>query len=113
MGGAFTAVSDDAYAVYWNPAGLAQVTRQSIALNHVEFIEKVNSQFASYVLPVNKLNGSLGVGLTYVDLGTVDKTTDVELERQRGFGNSESNFIRGHVIVGTSGGRSIGVGRQF
>jgi hypothetical protein len=76
MGGAFTAVADDAYSVYWNPAGMAQVTRQSIALNHAEFIEKVNSQFASYVLPFNQLKGSLGFGLTYVDLGKIDKTTD-------------------------------------
>jgi hypothetical protein len=31
MGGAFTAVADDAYATYWNPAGLAQITRQELA----------------------------------------------------------------------------------
>jgi long-chain fatty acid transport protein len=31
MGGAFVAVADDATAVYWNPAGLAQVADTRIA----------------------------------------------------------------------------------
>src|SRR5688572_29976247 len=73
MGGAFTAIADDAYAVYWNPAGLAQITRRHVALNHLEFIEKISSQFASLVLPVNRLNGSFGAAVTYVDMGTIDR----------------------------------------
>ena len=33
MGGAFTAVADDASAVFWNPAGLAQLTDNQIFLS--------------------------------------------------------------------------------
>ncbi len=33
MSGAFTAVADDASAVYWNPAGLAQLTDNQIFLS--------------------------------------------------------------------------------
>lgn len=33
MGGAFTAVADDASAVFWNPAGLAQLTDNLIFLS--------------------------------------------------------------------------------
>lgn len=33
MGGAFTAVADDASAVFWNPAGLAQLTDNQIYLS--------------------------------------------------------------------------------
>lgn len=73
MGGAFTALADDAHAVYWNPAGLAQISRHEIALNHTQYIEKINSQFAALVLPVNKINGSLGIGTTYVDMGTIER----------------------------------------
>lgn len=32
MGGAFTAVADDGSAIYWNPAGLAQIKRTEIEL---------------------------------------------------------------------------------
>src|SRR5689334_3442728 len=34
MGGAFTAVADDASAVYWNPAGLASGSFFSLVLDH-------------------------------------------------------------------------------
>ena len=40
LGGAFVGISDDADAVFWNPAGLAQITRRQVALTHLEFIEK-------------------------------------------------------------------------
>jgi long-subunit fatty acid transport protein len=73
MGGAYTAVANDAHATYWNPAGLAQVTRRSLALNYLKFIEEINSQFASFALPVNSIKGTLGVGVTYVDYGSIER----------------------------------------
>lgn len=73
MGGAFTAIADDAYATYWNPAGLAQITRQELAINHVQFIENINSQYLSYVVPLNKVGGSLGFSGTYANFGTIDR----------------------------------------
>lgn len=36
MGGAYTAVADDANSVAWNPAGLGGVRRPSIVVNHVD-----------------------------------------------------------------------------
>jgi hypothetical protein len=36
MGGAYTAVADDANSVVWNPAGLAGVRHPQIAVNHVD-----------------------------------------------------------------------------
>ncbi len=109
MGGAFTAVADDAYAVYWNPAGLAQITRQSAAINHVEFIEKINSQFASYVLPANKLNGSLGVGLTYIDLGTINKTDDTNAD----LGSAKASSYAGTLSWGQAVGDRLALGVSF
>lgn len=73
MGGAFTALANDAHALYWNPAGLAQISRRQIAVDHLEFIESITSQYAAFVLPFNQMGGSLGVGLTYVDLGSIER----------------------------------------
>ena len=36
MGGAFVALSDDATAVYWNPAGLAGLARMEVQVQHTE-----------------------------------------------------------------------------
>jgi hypothetical protein len=43
MGGAFSAVSDDSLAVLWNPAGLGQLDRVSLAgsQNHLSFTDNV------------------------------------------------------------------------
>lgn len=73
MGGAFTAVADDAYAASWNPAGLAQISRQQLAVNHLQFIEKINSEFVSYVLPINKIGGTLNFSGTYVNFGSIER----------------------------------------
>jgi hypothetical protein len=74
MGDAFTAIADDAYATQYNPAGIAQISRRALALNHLSFIEETNSQFASFVLPVNRVKGSLGMSVNYFDLGEIERT---------------------------------------
>jgi len=71
MGGAFTAIANDVSATYWNPAGLAQVTKKQFGFNHLEFIEDISSQNIGLVIPVNGVNGSLGANITYVDMGTI------------------------------------------
>lgn len=73
MGGAFTAIANDAYAVHFNPAGLAQISKRMVAFNHMEYIEKINSQYAAFVLPVNPVAGSLGVDVAYVNMGNIER----------------------------------------
>jgi long-subunit fatty acid transport protein len=44
MGGAFTAIADDASAAYWNPAGLSQISSYEISVSSapVYFQQHVN-----------------------------------------------------------------------
>lgn len=52
MGSAFVAVADDAYASYWNPAGLAQLQDNSIGMMYSErFGRRVKDQFVSVAFP--------------------------------------------------------------
>lgn len=47
MGGAYTAVSDDAGALYWNPAGLQQTKQQEVQLMRTEsFVEQTENRVA-------------------------------------------------------------------
>src|SRR5436190_10778481 len=53
MGGAFTAVCDDATAPYWNPAGMVYLPYREVFLQHAEqFGDLVNHNFGSYVMPL-------------------------------------------------------------
>lgn len=76
MGAAFTAVADDPSTTFWNPAGLAGVTRRELLLMHSErFGDLVDRDFAAFVQPVGwRLFGgeSSGIGVSLIRLGVDD-----------------------------------------
>jgi len=77
MGEAFTAVVDDATAMYWNPAGLAAAKKQEITFTHNQWLGEINHEFIGYCLPMGA-NGTLGLNLTVLNVGEMPVTT-VEL----------------------------------
>jgi hypothetical protein len=62
MGGAYASVADDGTALYWNPAGLAQVEGRAITLSHVSWLSDATYQYASYAAPLGR-NAAFGVAL--------------------------------------------------
>ncbi|MBM3312966.1 PorV/PorQ family protein [candidate division WOR-3 bacterium] len=73
MGDAFVAIADDASAVYFNPAGLAQVARQ-VQLNHVDWIADVNHDHLAVVLPATGF-GTVAFSVTALTMGDMEQTT--------------------------------------
>ena len=67
MGGAFSAVADDATAPYWNPAGMVYLPYREILPQHSEkFGSLVNHDYLGLVLPLGGKEGrnmALGVAL--------------------------------------------------
>jgi len=61
MGAAFTSVADDASAVYWNPAGVARITRNVIALNHCDWAADIAFSQVAYVFDPKYVPGMLAV----------------------------------------------------
>lgn len=72
MGKAFFAVSDDASATYWNPAGLTQIDRREVMALHVNLFADTAYDFISYVHPTPNL-GVFGVNLTRLYSGGFEK----------------------------------------
>ena len=60
MGGAGTALSADAYAPYWNSAGLGQLTRYEVSFMHSTLNGEDAYDFVSYIHPL-KNRGAIGV----------------------------------------------------
>ena len=54
MGSSFTAVSDDANAIAWNPAGLVNVRQQAISgmTTNLHGIESLQQNYLSYIIPI-------------------------------------------------------------
>lgn len=68
MGGAFTAVADDATAPWWNPAGMVYLPYREVLPQHAEkFGRLVNHDYLGLVLPLNGSadlkRSALGIGL--------------------------------------------------
>lgn len=69
MGGAGTALSDNAYAPYWNPAGLGQLTRYEVSFMHSTLNEADAYDFVGYVHPLKKQGA---IGLSWLRVGVDD-----------------------------------------
>lgn len=98
LGGACTAVSDDAYALYWNPAGLSKVPRVSAAASFTRYVQDVTYQSIEGAARVADL-GVVGAGARYRDVGSISQT-DVS-------GNSLGTFHPRDYIAETGWGESI------
>ncbi len=60
MGTAYTAVSDDAFALFYNPAGLAQVTRGEFAVGVHHSIKEINNSYRGDPASTRRGNTKLG-----------------------------------------------------
>jgi hypothetical protein len=75
MGGAYAAVSDDATAVYWNPAGLVSLSRRQILFMHAEsFGGLVRQDYLGFVLPLRTAHSALGFGLLRLGVDDIPYT---------------------------------------
>jgi len=61
MGSAFVSVADDASSVYWNPAGVARITRSVININHCDWVHDTAFSQAAYVFDPRYLPGMLAL----------------------------------------------------
>ena len=70
MGGAFTAVADDATAPWWNPAGMVYLPYREVLPQHAEkFGRLVNHDYLGAVLPLPGPSGkqsAIGIGILRV-----------------------------------------------
>lgn len=60
MGEAYGPVAEGPEAIYWNPAGLAQVTRPELSYSHFELLRYFHYDFIAYAQPVSALRGTVG-----------------------------------------------------
>jgi len=70
MGGAYTALADDANALYWNPAGLSKLGKREFTASHAEMFESTRLDFLAYAHPTSQ--GTFAAGLTYLSQGKID-----------------------------------------
>ncbi len=113
LGQAYTALGDDVFAVGYNPAGLARLTRAQIGLQHGIWLQGANVESAAAAFPLSG-GHTLGVSATLLSSGKIDRTFD------DGTGNldvtkSVGTFTTSDVSAGAlyaHAGRSLSLGIQ-
>ena len=71
MGGAFTAVADDANAITWNAAGLPGLRRTEFTSSYAElYAMGINQSYLGFVRPISD---RVAIGLAWSSIGYDDK----------------------------------------
>ena len=70
LGGAFTAVADNADAVYYNPAGLTLLKKPEVSFTYNKYIEGMTQQWLAAAYPWK--SGTLGFGVNYLSVSAFD-----------------------------------------
>ena len=74
MGSAFSAVANDASAVYWNPAGIIYVDRSDLFTGYMDWIMDLELHQVSFVRNHNNI-GSFGISINTLKMDDIEVTT--------------------------------------
>lgn len=78
LGGAYTAVCNDATSIYWNPAGLSSDLDYSFSVMHAVWIDKTYFDFIGYSQKIQNI-GTVGMGVQYFNAGSIKETDETGL----------------------------------
>jgi hypothetical protein len=107
MGEAATATTDDATALFWNPAGLAQLEGQSATFMHAAALEDSSLDYAAYAR--HKGPSAWGIGVQYFSAGDIETSLDGQT-----FGTYTPNDLAATLGYATTwGGYGIGLSAKY
>lgn len=101
MGGAFVSIADDASAVFWNPSGVARITRSVISLNHCDWASDVAFSEAAYVFDPKYIPGMMAIHARSLYMPEQPVRTVYKPE------GDGTKFDNGDVAVGLTYARSL------
>jgi len=120
LGNAYTALAgDDVNALYWNPAGLAQVRKKELGFTHAQWLLGTQYNFAAFSLPVDgavlgqgDYHGALALGLMGVSVDGVD-SRGADRSAQAGVEAGDRAFLLGTGVNHGPSGLNAGLGFKF
>jgi len=79
MGGAFSAVVNDATSLYWNPGGISRMGQSQVLVSHANWLVGTDFNWAGVVLNVHE-NNAIGLSVTLLDYGEEEVTDELNQE---------------------------------
>lgn len=92
LGGAYSAFAEGIDAIYWNPAGIAKLTRSTVNFTHAEYLIDMGQENIGVVVPI--MDGAIGISVIAFLSEKIEETTE---KQQMGTGRywSANNFAVG------------------
>jgi hypothetical protein len=111
MGGAFSAVTNDVFSVYYNAAGMAALNKKQAAFSHIDYPAGIHYEFAALAMPVRKLGGVLAFSVYDFQSGDIPVTTynfpagtgEITKAQDLAFGVSFARYLTDHFSFGITG----------
>ncbi|MFQ5753518.1 MAG: PorV/PorQ family protein [bacterium] len=98
MGGAYTALADDIYALYFNPAGITRLQKGSIGFYHHQWLGMLPITFTGGVY--NTRYGSFGFAFNNFDIDTKSSLGEELNSYERAFQVTYANKVGSHFAIG-------------
>jgi len=108
MGEAFTAVTDGADSVYWNPAGLNSVTRRNVSAMYASWLGDISYSWLAYAQPVGSY--VVGGGMQYLSYGSINSLDSTGVETGS---MSPSDMSLTAAVAGKMWGLDLGAGLKY
>ncbi len=77
MGGAYTAIANDASAIYWNPAGIASSSQFQALFTYTNLFAGINLDYFGLIIPSGE-TGNFALNVTSVNYGAIGVTTEAQ-----------------------------------
>jgi tetratricopeptide (TPR) repeat protein len=109
MGGAYAAVANDPFALYWNPAALERVQQMSVGLYYTNLPAGTQYNFLSYVYP-SLFFGTFSFGVLRLSTGGIDIYNAQEPIKLGSMDYGRTLFLFGYGIQST---KWLSIGTTF
>lgn len=100
MGSASVSTTEDAFGMYWNPAGISRLEQIHTVFSHTKWFADIQLNFAAFAIPIRGL-GTIGMHASFLSMDPLVRTT---VDFPEGTGET---FDAGNYAVGFSYARSL------
>lgn len=98
LGGAYSALGDDAFTVFYNPAGAAFVDRKEAAFTHHMWLEGMSQESLAYVHPASRRLSFYG-GANLLLSGAMDRLDNAGLVTGDQFSARDGEYFFGATVL--------------
>jgi hypothetical protein len=101
MAESFAAVADDAYAAYYNPAGLASLKGSQFAGAHTSYFSDITYDMLSFAYPFGADGGrkALSLSIYHLGVGDIERRTSDTTDPSGKFGAADDSYAVSYAVA--------------